>query len=204
MIFFIAPAHLMRSDRSVNRFRLLLTMSLCAGVIVIMGMLVAGRRQKALGALHASGFSMGRGIPFPESPLWSFVDHHVVDAIEFSGWLPGKHVVSRVGPPPRTVSQEALEALVYLQCAATLYLPESQLTDEDLEFIGRVRTIQTLDISGNPIGDSGLEHLKSLPSLRCLYVINTDVTDEALERFRAALPLCEVWGKTEDGEKNVQ
>lgn len=168
--------------------------------IAITGMLVAFvivtstsvyRKQRALDALHASGILMCRRLPGPVS-LHESVDYRWRRRLEESGWLPGTHIVERVGPPPRRVTWKALEALVQLQHAKFMRLDRCGLTDEQLALVAQVQVIKVLDIGGNPITDEGLEHLTSLSSLEFLNVIDTDVTTDGVERFRKSMPQCTV------------
>lgn len=151
----------------------------------------AYKKQRAIAALHGSGFVMARMLPgsrwFGDSLRGPWVD-----AVELSGWLPGPHIVARVGAHPRTVTWEALETLVELQNAQTLYLERCGLTDEQLALVSQVRGLKVLHIDGNPITDKGLQHLTSLSSLEVLIVADTSVTAAGVERFRQSMPHCEV------------
>lgn len=187
----------LRSNR--RRFCAIVISGMLAASVIVISTLVY-RKQRALDALHASGFVMCRMLPGPEW-LHQSVDSQWRSRLEHSGWLCGTHIVGRVGPPPRRVTWEALEALVQLQQAERLWLHDCGLTDEQLALVAQVQVIKVLDIEGNPITDEGLEHLTSLSSLEFLNVIDTDVTTDGVERFRKSMPQCRVADGVGGGKK---
>jgi hypothetical protein len=136
---------------------------------------------------------MARMMPAPEWLRHQFSGESWWHKVEHSGWLMGPHIVSRVGPQPRFVTPEALDALVQLQHAERLWLHDCGLTDEQLKHIAQIQGVKSLDINGNPITDAGLEHLTALASLEHLAVNETLVTAEGVERFRRKMPHCTIY-----------
>ena len=186
----------MKSDKSVlirshRRQRLVKLFCVSAATIMIAITMMAYRKYQAIGVLRNSGFVMATGLNGPDW-LRRSVYPEWIRKLEGSGWLPGLHIVARVGPPPRPVTREALQALVQLQCVESLWIHDCGLRDEDLASVAQLQAVNVLDIRDNPITDEGLGSLTVLGSLQFLNVRGTDVTAAGVDRFRKAMPQCAV------------
>jgi hypothetical protein len=67
------------------------------------------------------------------------------------------------------------------------------VSDETLQFVGKLTQLTQLSVRKSPISDSGLKHLYSLGNLRSLNLQGTQVTAEGVAKLQEALPDCEIF-----------
>jgi hypothetical protein len=89
-----------------------------------------------------------------------------------------------------TVNQPVSEAtLVKLRdfrsspALGAVFLRATELTDEQMHYLGNQPTLQELDLSDNPITDAGLACLDGLSQLKTLDLRNTRITDAGLKHL---------------------
>ena len=68
-------------------------------------------------------------------------------------------------------------------------LQQTQVTDDDLEYLKGLTTLQSLDLFVTQVSDAGLEHLKGMTSLQHLQLRRTQVSDAGLEHLKGLAKL---------------
>src|SRR5690606_22062563 len=61
-----------------------------------------------------------------------------------------------------------------------LKLGDTQITDEGLQYIGKLTQLQQLHVENTSVSSAGLQYLQSCDKLRYLNLVNTEVTDEGV------------------------
>ncbi len=64
------------------------------------------------------------------------------------------------------------------------------VSDADLEILGKIKSLEILELSRTAITDADLEHLKGLSSLDVLVLDETKITDAGLEHLKELPSLC--------------
>jgi hypothetical protein len=90
------------------------------------------------------------------------------------------------------ITDDDLEYIRGLTNLESVSLAGTRVTDAGLKHLKGLKSLQGLGLSSTKITDAGLEHLKELTSLTELGLTETKVTDEGIKKFQRALPKCEV------------
>jgi Leucine-rich repeat (LRR) protein len=91
------------------------------------------------------------------------------------------------------VNDENAKDLVRLSGLKTLYIGDSELTDEGIPSLLRLRALERLSLNYcHRISMQGLRALVSLTSLKYLAVVGVNLTDSDLKELRTLLPDCEI------------
>jgi internalin A len=129
-------------------------------------------RQAAIDALWAGG---GRVYTEWRGPKW------LEGVLHWAGLPIFEHATVVVLDGRRLTNVEPLlRYLEYLPETETLNLASSDITDQDMERVGRLIALRKLYLSCSNITDAGLVHLRQLRRLEYLFLAETNVTGRGL------------------------
>jgi len=83
------------------------------------------------------------------------------------------------------LDQEHIRRLAHVPHIRKLTLADTNVTDADLPYIGKLRSLEVLDISGTGISDEGLKHLGECRALAGLLASDTRITGTGLRHVRS-------------------
>jgi hypothetical protein len=97
------------------------------------------------------------------------------------------------------LNDAVIEHVVSCKSLERLSLVNTDVSDVDLQAIGRLKQLRFLILRDSHITDASLMHLNSLHQLELLNLVNTEVTKEGAARLREQLPHCTI--QLEDANK---
>ncbi|MEM9659533.1 MAG: hypothetical protein AAF961_14330, partial [Planctomycetota bacterium] len=87
----------------------------------------------------------------------------------------------------RELSEADLQAIGRLKNLQKLYLQKSSVSDDDLQHLLELKRLEYLNLYGAKLTDAALPHIEKLPALKRLYLFETEVSYENAMRLEQTI-----------------
>ena len=121
--------------------------------------------------------------PTPEPTPVSPADEKLIADPFVERWVRGK-----LGKPEGELTEADLAKIT------SLFLDESQITDEGLKEVAKLQNLNLLSLERTQITDEGLKEVAKLQNLKKLYLPATQATKAGVTELKKALPNCYIEG----------